>query len=69
MNNQEIQKSELAGKTKLTAVSIGHGTNKVVAFVQLAHDSHGHAKLPPEQLDQMLNSVGCRKRGQTFTHG
>jgi hypothetical protein len=66
MNNQEIQKNDNAGKTKLTAVTIGHGTQRHQFFVRLKHDSKGKAILPSETLNQILSSL---RRGDTFTVG
>lgn len=61
-----IQQAELAGKTKLTAVTIGHGGHKRQFFVMLEHDSRGAAKLPQAVLDKILSQAGVR-RGDTYT--
>ena len=66
---QKIQKQELAGKTKLTAVTIGHGGRRLQFFATLQHDSKGNAILPEATLNKALDTLGCRMRGQTFTHG
>lgn len=69
MNNQQIQTRDQAGHTKLTAVTIGHGRRKLTAFVPLLHNERGQAVLPEPVLNRMLDDVGCRMRGQTFTVG
>lgn len=67
MNNQEIQRKELAGKTKLTAVSIYVSpSRKVTRFVMLAHDSRGKAILPITYMNEMLRGL---RRGDTFSVG
>jgi hypothetical protein len=68
MNNRDIQRKDQAGHTKLTLVSIGHGRNKITAFVPLKHDADGKAVLPRATLDTMLNNLHVR-RGGTFTVG
>ena len=69
MNNQRVQQQDQAHHTKLTAVTLGHGRNKVQFFAMLHHDEKGQAKLPHTLLDQQLNRIGCTMRGQTFTSG
>lgn len=66
---QATQAAELAGKTKLTAVTMGHGRQRRQFFVMLRHDNRGHAQLPTQLLNQTLDDMGCRMRGQTFTVG
>lgn len=67
MNNQAIQREELAGKTKLTAVSVHISpSRKRTCFVMLNHDSRGRAILPSAFLDQILKGL---PRGTTFTCG
>lgn len=66
MNNRRIQQAELAGKTKLTAVTIGHGGHKRQFFAMLEHDSLGRAKLPQATLDKILSQAGVR-RGDNYT--
>lgn len=61
-----IQKAELAGKTKLTAVTIGHAGEKKQFFVELEHDSRGAAKLPHSVLNKILNQAGV-KHGEHYT--
>ncbi len=68
MTCRDTQKDDLAGKTKLTAVTMGHGTHKVQRFVWIEHDSRGHAMLKPSQLDQVTRPLALR-RGDTFTTG
>lgn len=51
MNTTRLQ---LAGKTKLTAISIGHGSHRLQAFVYLQHDERGKAKLPVSLLDKIM---------------
>lgn len=65
-NNKTVQQQDLAGKTKLTAVSIGHGTHRHQFFAMLPHDEQGKAKLPHMALDQVLSGL---RRGDTFTIG
>ena len=65
-NNKAIQQAELAGKTKLTAVTIGHGNHRHQFFIPLRHDSQGKAILPSEVLNQVLKGV---PRGTTITTG
>lgn len=45
-NNQLIQQADLAGKSKLTLVSIGFRGRTKSFFVKLGHDSRGVAILP-----------------------
>lgn len=66
MNNRKIQQAELAGKTKLTAVTISHRGHKRQFFVMLEHDSRGAAKLPQTTLYKILSQLGVR-RGDTYT--
>jgi len=68
MNNRNIQRKDQAGHTKLTLVSIGHGRNKITAFVPLKHDADGKAVLPRSTLDTMLDDLHVR-RGDAFTTG
>lgn len=68
MNNQAIQKTDMAGKTKLTAVTIGHGNNKQQFFVMLEHDERGAAKLPHTVLNKILSDAGVR-HGDAYTVG
>ena len=68
MNNRSIQRKDQAGHTKLTAVTVGHGTHKLQAFVYLKHDADGRAVLPRATLDTMLDDLHVR-RGDAFTHG
>ena len=65
---QAIQKADLAGKTKLTAVTMGHGTHKVQRFVWVKHDERGHAILQPSQVVEVQKTLHLR-RGDTFTTG
>ena len=69
MNNQQIQKRDQAGHTKLTLVSIGHGRRKITAFVPLLHNEQGQAVLPEPVMNRMLDDIGCTMRDQTFTVG
>lgn len=64
--NKAIQQADNAGKTKLTAVTIGHGSHKRQFFVMLEHDSKGAAKLPMSVLDKILSQAGVR-RGDAYT--
>lgn len=67
MNNQAVQKQELAGKTKLTAVTVYVSpSRKSTHFVMLHHDSRGKAILPSAWLDQLLQGT---RRGVTYTIG
>lgn len=60
MNNQQVQKNDLAGRTKLTAVTVYTSPRKsVTSFVMLVHNSEGRAIIPVSQLDQILG-VGSR---------
>lgn len=65
-NNRRIQQQDQAGHTKLTAVTIGHGTHKRQFFVMLEHDARGAAKLPISVLNKLLDKAGVR-RGDTYT--
>lgn len=65
-NNRSVQKHELADKTKLTAVTIGHGRRRIQSFVMLRHDANGAAILPQATLDKLLDQCGVR-RGDTYT--
>jgi hypothetical protein len=67
VNNQAIQRQELAGKTKLTAVNIYISpSRRHTRFVMLTHDSRGKAILPISFLNQLLRDV---PRGTTYTVG
>lgn len=68
MNNRNIQRKDSAGHTKLTAVTIGHGTNKKQFFVPLKHNADGSAVLPHRVLDKMLTEANVR-HGDTYTVG
>ena len=65
-NNHAIQQADLAGKTKLTAVTIGHGRQRYQFFIPLRHDAMGNAILSSEALNQVLGRV---PRGTTITTG
>jgi hypothetical protein len=65
-NNRTVQQAELAGKTKLTAVTIGHGNHRKQFFVMLEHDDQGRARLPLAELDKQLKYV---PRWTTITIG
>ncbi len=65
-NNKAVQQAENAGKTKLTAVTIGHGNHRRQVFVWLEHNSKGEAILPQHILDRLLDQAGVR-RGDTYT--
>jgi len=55
MNIQATQKDELAGKTKLTAVTVHLSPSKTATrFLMLTHDSRGKAILPVSFLDQIV---------------
>jgi hypothetical protein len=69
MNNQQIQQRDSAGHTKLTAVTISRAGRRATVFVPLLHNDRGQAILPVPTLDRMLDDIGCRVRGQTFTVG
>ena len=67
MNNQDIQRSDMAGKTKLTAVTVYLSpSRKRTVFVMLTHDSRGRAILPSAYLNQILGNI---PRGTTFSVG
>lgn len=67
MNNRAVQQAELAGKTKLTAVTVYVSPGrKSTHFVMLHHDSGGKAILPSVYLDQILRDT---RRGTTITVG
>lgn len=68
MNNQDIQKADQAGHTKLTAVTIGHGNHKHQFFAMLKHNQDGSAILPQHVLNKALDEAGVQ-RGQTYTVG
>ncbi len=69
MTCRDTQKAELAGKTKLTAVTMGHGGRRVQCFVMVKHDSRGHAILQPSQVLQVQTRLPTMRRGDTFTTG
>lgn len=55
MTAVKIQKQQLAGKTKLTAVTIHTSpSTKVQAFVYLRYDEEGHAKIPASTYNRLL---------------
>jgi hypothetical protein len=67
MNNRAIQKDELAGKTKLTAVTLYISpSRKVTRFVMLNHNSEGKAILPMNYVNQFTGGI---PRGTTFSVG
>jgi len=67
VNNQAIQREELAGKTKLTAVNVYISpSRRHTFFVMLTHDSRGKAILPMSYFDQLLRGI---PRGTTFSVG
>jgi len=63
---KEIQQLDNANKTKLTAVTIGHGTSKLQFFIELRHDERGMAILPFSMLNTKLDKLVVRT-GDTFT--
>ena len=65
-NNKSIQQADLAGKTKLTMVSIGLDRVRHTFFIPLYHDVQGKAILPSATLNQILSGV---PRGTTITTG
>lgn len=69
MNNQQVQQRDQAFTTKLTAVTIGHGSRRIQFFAMLQHNNKGEAILPQELLNRQLDKIGCRMRGQTYTVG
>lgn len=68
MTCRDTQKADLAGKTKLTAVSMRSRGRAVTRFVMVEHDERGKAMLKPSQLDQVVSTLNLR-RGNTFSHG
>jgi hypothetical protein len=63
MNAKDIQRQQMAGKTKLTLVTVGvSGLRTRAFFVQLRHDERGKAICP-------FNLLGAIPRGVTFTLG
>lgn len=69
MNNRSIQRNDLAGKTKLTAVNICLSpSRRYTRFVMLEHDMNGNAILPMRTLDSILRDLHAR-RGDNFTTG
>ena len=68
MNNRVIQKRDLAGKMKLTAVTIGARGRKQQFFAMLEHNAAGEAILPMHVLDKFLDEANVR-RGDTYTVG
>ena len=64
--SRAIQQADLAGKTKLTAVTMGHGNHRHQFFVWLRHDSQGKAILPSDLLNRVLGGL---RRGTTITTG
>jgi len=65
MTCQDIQKKELAGKTKLTAVTVYVSPGrKTTHFLMLNHDSKGRAILPMAYLNQIVGKI---PRGTTFS--
>ena len=68
MSAREIQRKDLAGKTKLTAVRIGHGFRVVQFFAWCHHDKDGNAILAESELNKHLDLLNV-KRGQTWWNG
>lgn len=62
------QQNDLAGKSKLTAVTIASGHRKITKFLNLRHDSEGKAILPTKTLNSMLDAINCH-RGDTYSMG
>lgn len=70
MNNQLVQKSDNAGKTRLTAVTIGHARGKKQVFVELYHNDKGEAILPMVLLNKILSGMNIpASSGYTITTG
>lgn len=65
---QQTQRTDLAGKTKLTLVRMGHGGHTIQFFANLLHDARGHAILPHKTLNEYLTVLSV-KRGQTWWQG
>jgi hypothetical protein len=65
---REVQKADLAGKTKKTLASIYANGETRVSFVDCLHDSQGRAILPLHMLNRMLDQRGVR-RGDTYSVG
>ena len=57
----DVQAQQLAGQTKLTAVSIYSNGKKYAFFVQLLHNARGQAILPQHILDRELGKVNARR--------
>lgn len=57
-NNRRIQMNDLAGQTKLTAVSIFIRGEHKTFYVMLAHNGRGEAILPQNVLDKLLLQAG-----------
>lgn len=56
-NNREIQKNELARKTKLTLVNVYIDRMAIPFFIQLEHNEQGNAILPYETQNQLLRAA------------
>lgn len=65
-NNRQVQMDDMAGHTKLTAVSIFiHGAYKTF-YVMLHHNGRGEAILPQSMLDKLLIQAGRRDSQQRY---
>lgn len=69
-NNRRIQQQDLAGRTKLTAVTVGHGNHKRTIFIQLQHDYDGQAIMPMSSIDKLLSNIYPKLQcDATWSHG
>jgi hypothetical protein len=67
MNIKDVQREQLAFKTKLTAVTVYISpSRKFTRFVMLHHDRDGKARLYPNLQAELLDGV---RRGTTYTVG
>lgn len=60
----DIQQQQMAGHTKLTAVTIWSRGCRCTRFLLLHHDNQGRAQLPVSTMDSMLPALS---RGETFS--
>lgn len=66
---KDIQAEQMAGHTKLTAVSVYSNGCRTAAFMPMKHDAQGRAVMHEDQLNALLTKVNCTMRGQTYSVG
>lgn len=55
--------------TKLTLVSVQYGFRHRAVFLQLPVGNDGKVRADMVFINRLLNEMGCRSRGETYTVG